>query len=345
MKLGTKAAAYGAAGLVLAGVVILSGSALGLLNPQSSGVLSVMLTDPPSIPANVSAVYITYSALAVHANGFGDGGWVAVSAGGTVETYPNLVNFSQTISSGDVPSLTYNLVRLNIVGAQVEYMGKNYSAMVGSGEITVPFVGGLKVNSSGIAAALIDIHPTILNLGTQSNPSFTLAAGAQALQVPSSDVDGSFKTVGHTFELQGHGWFESFNAKSSEISSSGVSLSGNSLSISVANGGSDQVAVRMVIVTPASSNGERGAFGSIVNGDVFAVESDGSLKPLSGTPGQVESLFNDTGYTLAAGTTHQFTYTGTITSLVGDRGIVSGASYYVVVMGMETLIVQTVAAT
>jgi hypothetical protein len=346
LRLRTKAVAYGISGLVLASAVIFSGSALGLLNARSSGVLSILLTDPPSIPNGVSAVYITYSGIQVHAEGLGGGGWVAISGAGTIDTM-KLVNLSQTISSGDIPSLTYDLVAFNISGASVDFMGANYSATVGSGRVTVPFVGGLKVNSSSDAAALIDIQPTVLNLGTRSTPGFTLAAGAKALQVPSGDVSDSLKTLGHTFRLQGNGWFESFMAKHSDnVVGSGTTLTANSLSLSVTNSGSDPVIVRMVMVTPATPGGgeEGGALGSVVSGAVFAVQSDGSLKPLSGMPMQVDSLFGNSGYSLSPGTTHQFTYSGTIASLLRGNGIISGDSYYVVVMGSETLSVQTVVA-
>jgi hypothetical protein len=76
---------------------------------------------------------------------------------------------------------------------------------------------------------------------------------------------------------------------------------------------------------------------------VLAVQPDGSLKLVSGVPGQIESLFRDSGYTLAPGATHQFTYSGIITSF-GGKGITSGAGYYIVLIGSETLSVQTVVA-
>jgi hypothetical protein len=344
LRLRTKAAAYGISGLILASAVILSGGALGLLNTRSSGVLSVLLTDPPSVPDGVSAIYISYSGIAVHATGFGNGGWVAVSGAGTIDTM-KLINLSQTISSGVIPSLTYDLVSFSITGASVDFMGKNYSATVSAGEITVPFVGGLKVDSSTSAAALIDIQPTVLNLGTQSAPSFTLAAGAKALQVPSGDVDNTLKVVGHTFNLQGNGWFNSFRAQhSDDLSSSAPTLTANLLSFSATNAGSDQVVVRMVVVTPnAHGGGAHGDLDSVADGIVFAVGNDGSLRLLSGSPGQIGSLFEDAGYTLAPGATFHFTYSGTITNLLGG-GLTNGASYYVIVIGSETLSVQTAVA-
>ena len=345
MKLKLKAAAYGAGALVLAGAVIFSGSSLGVLNARPSGVLSVWLTDPPSVPDGVTAVYISYSGIAVHAEGFGGGGWVAVSGSGTIDTM-KLVNLSQTISSGVIPSLTYDVIKMNITGASVEFMGKNYTVQVNSRTVTVPFVGGLKVNSSIPAAALIDIQPTILNLGTQAGPDFNMAAGARALQVPQGEVDSSVTAVGNTHDLQGNGWFSSFRSHHSDtLSSTQPSLTASSLSFSETNGGDDPLVVRMVVVTPAThGDGERGALDSVTNGFVFAVGTDGSLKLLNGSPEQVGSLFDSAGYTLAPGATFRFTYSGTITGLMGGNGIVSGGSYYVSVIGSETLSVQTVTA-
>ena len=344
MKLWTKAAAYGVSAVVLASAIIFSGSALGLLSTRSSGLLSVMLTDPPSVPDGVTAVYISYSGMAVHAEGFGDGGWVAVSGAGTVDTL-KLIILSQTISTGVIPSLTYDVIRFNITGASVEFMGKNYSAKVSSGTITVPFVSGLKVNSSIPAAALIDIQPTILNLGTQFGPNFNMATGARALQVPSKDVGDSLKNMGSTLNLQGNSWFNAFRSHhSSTLDSTEPTLTADSLSFSETNRGDDPLVVRMVIVTPATRGASHGPLDSVANGVVFSVGSDGTLTLLSGSPDQVGSLLGGRGYTLAPGATFQFSYSGTLTTLLGGSGITNGASYYVTAIGSETLSVQTVVA-
>ncbi len=345
MKLGTRAAAYGIAGLVLVGAVIYSGSALGLLNTSPSGVLSVLLVDPPSVPDGVSAIYFTYSDVAVHASGFGDSGWVTISGQGTIDTM-GLVNFSQTISTGAVPSLTYNLVAFNISGVMVDFMGRNYSATVDSGRLEVPIVGGLKVNSSDPAAALVDIQPTVLNLGSQTAPNFSMATGAKALQIPIGEVDQSMKLVGNKSSLEGHGWFQTFRANHSDnLTSAGLSLTSNSFSFTVTNGGTDPLTVRMVLLTQDPADNRAGAaLGAVSSSVVFAVESDGSLQLVSGGTGQVQSLLEASGYSLAAGATHQFSYTGAISSLLGDHRISSGTSYTVVVIGSETLSVQTVTA-
>jgi hypothetical protein len=345
LRLRAKAAAYGIAGLVLAGAVIFSGSALGLLNSNATGTLSILLTDPPSVPTGVTAVYITYSDLAVHAVGFGDSGWVNIPGQGTIETL-GLVNLSRTISSSEIPTLTYNLVRFDISKASVDFMGKNYSVTVDSGQLTVAFVGGLRVNSTTAAAAIVDISPTVLDLGNNNSPNFTMAAGVHALQVPSRDVGESMKVVGNESSLEGRGWFQSFRSSHSDnLNVSGVTLSSNTLAFTALNPGDDPMTIRMVVVTPDGPK-ERtsAALGSVGNSFVFAVHSDGSLKLLSGDADEVGPLFEGQGYTLASGASFRFSFSGTIVSLVGAHSILSGSGYTVVVMGSDPLSVQTAIA-
>jgi hypothetical protein len=344
LKIKTKAAAYGLAGLAVAGAVIFSGTALGLLNVQTTGLLSVLLTDPPSVPDGVTAVYIAYTGVAVHPTGFGGSGWVSVAGEGTFDSM-SLVNLSQTISSGAIPSLDYNQIRFTISNVSVEYMGKNYSASVNAGDIEVPIVGGLKVNASTPAATLIDIRPTVVNLGDQSQPSFTIAAGARALQMPSSEVDASTGVLGHRASLKGHGWYESFESTTStNLTISELALSSSSFSFTATNGGSDPLVVRTVVIAPGLNGDEGIALGSVANGAAFAVRPDGSLMLLAGNPGQAEALLESAGYSMAAGSAQQFSYSGAITNIFGNKGITPGTSYYVIIMGPGTLGIETVVA-
>jgi hypothetical protein len=347
LRLGTKAAAYGAAGLVLAGAILFSGSTFGLLNSSSTGFLSVLLTDPPNVPQGVTAVYITYANLAVHAVGFGDSGWVRVSGQGTIDTM-KLVNLSRVISTGSIPSLTYNLVSFNITKASVDFNGKNYSASISSGKLVVPIVGGLKINSSIPAAALVDIQPNVLNLGNQTDPHFAIATGARALQVPSHDVvaDQTVKVVGSNHSLEGRSWYQSFreNHTGEGLALSGLAFTSNSLTFTAANKGSDPVAIRLVILTPVQSNlnsdnSDGMGNGSNANSVIFVVQSDGSLKLANGTPGQVGSLFEGEsgGYSLSGGSSHTFSFLGTIMNLLGKSGVMSGTTYNVVIVGPQDL--------
>ena len=345
MKLGAKAVTYGLVGLAFAGAIILSGSALGLLGSSSPGVLLVLLTDPPTVPTGVTGVYITYSSLAFHAAGFGSSGWVSVPGHGTFDSM-QLVNLSQTISSDTVPRLTYDEVKFTIEAATVEFMGQNYSAAASSGRLEVPIIGDLKVNSTSPAAALVDFQPTVINLGAPSSPSFTLTAGAKALQVPSGEVDQLSKGVGQQTSLEGHGWFDSFKAEDSDtFSASAVSLTPDSFSITVMNSGPDPTTLHMFVVTVHANGGEDSALGAAVDTMVFLAQPNGSLQLLNGSPGQVQAHLKGSGYTLEGGSSQPFSYSGAITSLHGGYAPVPGTSYYVIVVGAGTISAQVVTAT
>jgi hypothetical protein len=334
LKLRTKTAAYGIAALAVAGAVILSGSSLGLLNVSSSGILSVLLTDPPTVPDGVSAVYVTYSSIGVHASGFNDSGWVAFSGQGTIDAF-RLVNLSETISSGIVPSLTYDLVDFNISNVEVTYMGANYTATIASGKLVVPIVGGVRVSSSNPSAALVDIQPTILNLGSRSDPDFTITTGVKALQVPSDEVSDSMRNIGNSYPLQGNDWFQTFKTHHSDnLNITRFTLTPNSFSFSVANQDTDPITIRMVILTPVTQGEESGMFMSPMAGSIFfAVKSDGTLALVIGSPGQVETFLGLHGYTLVGGTAHSFSFSGAVTNLFGKPGVSSGTNYNIELVG------------
>ncbi len=357
MKTQVRAAVYGVAALALAGVVIFSGTTLGLFplissdfNPGASAVLSVLLTDPPSVPSGVTAVYLTYSALDVHINGLGDAGWVSTGAQGTVETL-GLVNLTQTISSGSIPSGTYNMIRLTITGVQVTFQGKNYSAAVNSGIVDVSIVGGLKVNTSNPSAAIVDIQPTVLNVGSQSAPEFVITAGAKALQVPQSDIRPEMRNVGFRSSIPEREWYRSFEARHSDnLSTESATLSAGSFTLKFTNPTSDPVQISMVAIAPSSAeSGPFVALGTLAGSIVFGVGSDRSLQPVNlvadgNGAGTLRLLLAGQGYRLDPNATVTFTFTGNLNSLVSGMTVTKGSDYSVVVIGKHLVAAVTVQA-
>jgi len=160
-------------------------------------------------------------------------------------------------------------------------------------------------------------------------------------------VEDSMKTVGNEFSLQGHSWFQSFTASHSDnLWISGLTLTSNSFSFSASNPGRDAITLRMIVVTRDPPEPKAGAaLNSVATSFDFAVGADGSLSLLSGAPGVVGQLVQTQGYTLAGGATQQFSYSGGIATLLGGNGITAGTAYDIVVIGSETLAVQTVVAT
>ena len=357
MDVKTRAAAYGIAGLVLSGFAILAGSWLGTFSvpiggfdPASPGSLSIMLTDPPSVPAGVTAVYVTYSSIGVHAVGLGDSGWIWTGEDGTIETM-GLVNFSQTISVGDVPSGSYNLVAFLVSSAEVTYDGANVSATVNSGRLNIPIPGGLLVNSTTPSAALIDISPVVLNLGTQADPNFVITTTAHALQLPRSEFAQNMRHLGFRMALANHGWYRAFIASHANgPTTNSVTLGPSSFSLSITGPSSESSTVRVIILSPSNVS-HHGPLGALADSFVFAVQPDGSLGLVSfasvtpRTMGQIRSAMQTPGYGLPAGATATFTYSGTITTLLSGETVVGGSTFYVRVLGPSTFSVDSVTAT
>ncbi len=314
---------------------------MGVIGP-SSGVFSILLTDPPSVPVGVSAVYLTYSSLAVHVDGLGDSGWVQTGGHGTINTL-GLVNLSRTISTGNIPAFSYDKIAFNVTSAIVTFDGANYTATVSGGKLVITFVGDVDVGPAKASAAIVDIQPTVLNLGTMNSPDFTVTMGAKAFPVPSSEVTESMSELGSDYPLTGSGWFQSLIKSHADVAVvSGLSLSGGSFSFKANNNGSDPVVIKMIVLVPVA-HGQRyeGVPQSVAGSIVFRVEQNGSLVLLGssygrGEDGEYHFALEGTGYQLAPGGSFTFTFTGTI------PGVTSGSSYYVIVLGSHLLSGQDV---
>jgi len=345
LNLRTKAAAYGIAGVVLATAAIIAGANLGAITPATSGALSVMLTDPPNIPQGVTAVYITYDYVGLHAAGFGQGDWVTLDAQGTLETL-GLANISETITNANIPAVNYDEIAFEISGAAVEFLGVNYSATVNGGRLIATLPGGLAINPSKASVVLLDLLPTVLNLGDRSSPQFVIAAGVKALPVPDTEVSPAMTVVKNKTPLAGNSWSQPLMAgRAGNVTISRISLSSDSLSFEATNRGSQPFVLRMLVISPTSQVATAGAAtGALSNSFVFVVESNGTLRILhTDDVGPTQSVLESAGYTLAPGASVHFTYSGPIATVRQGAIITKGTSCYVFVVG-QIVPAQTVDA-
>jgi len=350
----TKAFASGGIALSLALVIILSATFLGFaptgagtLKPNSAGALSIMLTDPPSTPSGVTAVFITYNDLRIHAVGFpSTSGWIGLDSQGTVEAL-GLANLTQTITSTDVPSGTYDAVAFNILSCQIEYQGKNFSATVHSSSLETPFVSSLEVSPSSVSTALVDLQSTVLNLGSGPSPQFLVNAAPKAVEVPSSQVQPQSRNVGSKSSLKSSNWYNNFTSVYEDhLTIGSVSLTPHSLSLVVNNPTSDSVAIRMVVISPAQAALHQSVMSpSLIGSTVFVVGQNGTLRLLQfGNPGpsvndEVQTILGSPAFQLSVGTSATFSYTGTFKlSYGGSSG--NGAPegrYAVTIIGNQVL--------
>ena len=333
------------------------------------GTLSVLLTDPPHVPLGVTKVYIAYSNLAVHVSEAGNqSGWTLLKSGGSIELL-STVDVSQTISSVKIAAGEYNLLRFNISSAQVTYNGKNYTAFVPRSALIVPIVGGIEVNASKPSATIINIQPTVYNIGSASNPEFMIRHWAKAFPVPSSQVTEEEEHEGHRLSLIGKAWWTDVQERyTSNAQITAATLTPTSLSLTVKDMGNQSTKLRLVVVGPLSltplmvtehDRPPTGLFGSAI----FIVLPNATLLPIQkyilaahqqgvGAEDVVTALASG-GYNLTAGASATLSYKGTITlgfnlhivqPLQGGQSIVPGQQYLVSVLGDEALASQVVVA-
>jgi hypothetical protein len=253
---------YGAAAAVLA-LVIIAGSVF-LISSQPNthpatgqgyqGQLDVLLTDPPSVPEGVTVVYITYSNVAVHVGGAGNqSGWTNANTSGTIDIM-QLVNVSTTIAAVKVSSGVYNALRFNITSAEVTYDGKNYTAFVPRAELTVAIPGGIKVSAASTSAAIIDMYPTVVNIGSESTPEFIVSTSASCFGVPAGAVTKHMGQWGFRMPLNNLTWWTSNTEQyTSAIEITGATLNSSYFSVTVKNTGSKNVNLSTITLMPVGS--------------------------------------------------------------------------------------------
>jgi hypothetical protein len=321
-----------------------------------------LLTDPPRVPAGVTAVFVYYIGLAVH----GDLGWTVIKSAGEVELL-GTVNFAQTLSSANLPGGSYDSIKFAVASAQVTYQGTNHTAVVQGGDLVVRIDGGAVVSSSQAAAALIEIQPTVINVGTMSSPQFVLWATVRGFPLPQSQVTGNVETEGNRLSLAGMTWWSDDEAKSLvSVQISAASLSANSLGLTVKDQGTADTQLKLVIIStagPLQITPEAQAVPPTMTGSgVFLVLNNGTLEeflPIGVHPpgppvvGESQLSIYDgllrAGYNLTGGNSVNLSYSGNIELSFGiftvPQGVVAGSTYWITVIGSNTVAVTSVTAT
>ncbi len=228
----------------------------------------------------------------------------------------------------------------------MEFNGVNYSATVNGGRLVAWVPGGLRINPSKVTAVVMDILPTVLNLGDSASPHLVIAAGVRALPVPPTEVTNSMTVLQSKLSLAGHAWSAPLTVvHSGNVSISAVSLTSNSFSFQATNHGSQAVDLRTVVVVPKSpGTTAAAATDALSNSFVFIVESDGSLQIVhSNDTNLASTVLENSGYNLAPGATVRFSFSGGVTTVGGEVPLTHGTAYFMYVVG-QAVPAQTVAA-
>ncbi|MHB1868163.1 MAG: DUF4382 domain-containing protein [Nitrososphaerales archaeon] len=318
----------GAIAAIIAIVLIGGIVTTGILNTKStetlvsgSGTLAVLLTDPPTVPNGTTAVFITYSGLAIHVADAGNkSGWHVLNAQGKIDLM-SIINVSQTIASSNIQSGNFNTLAFNITSATVTFNHANYSAYMVYQDHTlfIPIHGGISITNGQTTAAVIDLTPTILLLGDPSSPTFAFIPAARGYTIPAQSVP---QHVGQIGSVNNQSWYRN-NQPKFEIT--GATLTPTSLSITVANTGNVSLDFKLAAVTSLISlqGGLKSALPSIASiSEFFVIYGNTSMIPITTySRSALTNAISSGGYTLPPRASVTFKYSSQITI-----GIVQGTS-------------------
>jgi hypothetical protein len=311
-----------------------------------TGTLAVLMTDPPTIPEGVTAVYMDYSNLAIHMSDAGNNtGWTNLGSSGDINLL-SVVNSTQTIAVANISSGLFNAMKFNVSSAIVTFNGQNYTAnlVYQKAYLLVTIPGGIHITNGSTAGAVIDMTPTILLLGNTTNPVFAFLPVAKGYTLPANSVSIHSHVGDHNDDK---GSIASQIHDMTHFQLGTVILTPSSLSITVQNTGAATVDFRYVTLTSTEtvSGGwvPANPFGPVSKiSEFFVVVPNGSLVPVTSSTnrGMIQSLAM-AGYTLAPHESATFTYSGPVTIgaltlLQGHtptRGINVGQNYVVTITG------------
>jgi hypothetical protein len=129
-----------------------------------TGKLVIMITDPPEHWGSASKVYIRYSEIKIHrANAGNESGWYTAVEGDSWIDLSTVLDSSEVIGSTHLQAGKYNLIRFEVLDANVTVAGENYTATVSSGNLTVSIMkGGVDISVGQTSHLVIDITPKVM---------------------------------------------------------------------------------------------------------------------------------------------------------------------------------------
>jgi hypothetical protein len=311
-----------------------------------SGTLAVLMTDPPTVPDGVTAVYINYTDIEVHiADAGNQTGWTTLTTSGEINLM-SIVNESQTVAATNITSGKFNGLRFNVTSATVTFNGANYTADLVYQEHTlyVWIPGGIFITNGQTTGAMIDLSPTVLLVGTTTDPTFAFIPAATGYTLPANSI------ANHPHIGDRNDWKNKVSTAiwyMTKFQLTSASLSPGALSVSVSNTGNATIIFHMVALTltetPSGGWMPSTPFGPISrNSEFFVVAPNGSLLALTSDTkmGAIQTLAY-AGYALAPGSSATFNYNGPVTmggfalfqGNAPTSGIVPGQKYIVTVLG------------
>ncbi len=235
---------YGSAAVLVAvAIVVVSLIANPVIFRQPTGTyasFTVMLTDPPIVPAGTTQLNLTYSDISLHvAYPNGTVEWLPVNASGTVNLF-SLINMSQTLASTVLPvNSTVDKIQFMIADVETVINGARYDVTALSSTLVINVADG-HVNQT-LSGVLLDFNPTLVQIqATDANGTlvdyYVLVPSATAVVIKDLSEDqlrvGTIVRLGENHRVRLVHVEEEFKNNVTIVSAS-LSINGNATSLSV----------------------------------------------------------------------------------------------------------------
>ena len=266
--------------------------------PSATVAFPVALTDPPSVPAGTTALWLNYTGVELITNSSP----LFMNASGSVNLL-KLVNVSDVIAVFRIPEgAVVNQVRLFVSSAEIVINGATYPVFLPSGVLKIPI-------NNATQGALVDLQPHIVVAQVGQTPEYILTPVVTALPYNVSATPGAVEPLPLPVIHKLSEVFSNLTIVSASLSTSG---SETAFSITLKNNGNAPVVLYAVRVygewlTTFSmkfnitilGNETMMAVGGIVkrNGTVVFLAENNSLEPLAFAPfggSALESIGNMT---------------------------------------------------
>lgn len=234
---------YGSAAVITAAIIIAAALFTNqMIHNQTSALasFSVMLTDPPTVPAGTTILELTYSDVSLHVTyPNGTATWLPFNVSGTVNLF-SLVNMSKTIASTTIDiGSKVDKIQFTIAGVDAVVNGVMHNVTALSNTIVIS-IKNSKVNEM-LSGVLIDFNPTLVQIqATDATGAlvyyYVLVPSATATIISDLSKDqikvGTIVELGEDNRAKVVRVIEEFS-KSVTIASASLSVNGNVTTLSV----------------------------------------------------------------------------------------------------------------
>lgn len=148
------------------------------------GPVSILMTDPPHVPAGTQSLVVTYSSLKVLISNSTGRFWRQINTTGTVNLL-SLVNFSKNLSTFNLPANSVvDMMSIRISNASITLNGTTYPVLLTNKNVSVKVFYSNK-NSSAYNI-LFDMFPTVSAVVSGNQTIFIMSPSATAATIGKS---------------------------------------------------------------------------------------------------------------------------------------------------------------